>query len=81
MVRVRNGDASVRGDTEVALGDEVTIAVTADTADQVHVHGYDELVDVRPGEVAQVRFTADIPGVFEVELEDAGLPLLELTVR
>ena len=81
VVTVRNRDASVRGDTEVALGDEVTIAVTADTADHVHVHGYDELVDIRPGEVARVRFTADIPGVFEVELEDAGLPLLELTVR
>ena len=66
---------------EVSTGDKVAIAVTSDVADHVHVHGYDELVDLVPGERAVLRFTANIPGVWEVELEDAGDLLFELKVE
>ncbi len=38
-------------------------------SDEVHVHGYDHRAPVAPGAPAEVRFTPDIPGVFEVELE------------
>jgi hypothetical protein len=68
------------GRQSVAVGDNVVIQVTSDTADHVHLHGYDVMVDVVPGTPAMVAFTADIPGAFEVELEDAGLLLLELEV-
>lgn len=66
---------------EVEVGEKVSIAVTSDVADHVHVHGYDELVDVAPDERAVLRFTADIPGVWEVELEDAHKLLFELKVQ
>jgi hypothetical protein len=65
----------------VPVGDEVTIHVTADGDDEIHVHGYDLHQDVVAGEEATLTFTADIPGVFEVELEDSGLVLTKLEVR
>jgi hypothetical protein len=68
-------------DPTVAVGDTVLMVVTADVSDEVHVHGYDLIGEVAPGEPAQIEFTADIPGIFEVELEDARLPLLELRVE
>jgi nitrous oxide reductase len=65
---------------EVPVGDELTLRVTADVADEVHVHGYDLTADVAPGTPAELTFVADIPGQFEVELEEAGLLIVELLV-
>lgn len=67
--------------TVVPLGSEVTISVLSDVDDEIHVHGYDHHQDVAAGEVSALSFTADIPGVFEIELEDAGLRLVEIEVR
>lgn len=64
----------------VTQGDEVLIVVRADVSDHVHVHGYDLMDDVAPGAPARIRFRANVPGVFEVELEDAGRPLLQLEI-
>ena len=73
----------VGGDTgrvPVTAGEEVTLVITSDVADEVHVHGYDLTADLPPGTPAELAFTADIPGVFEVELHDAGTVLLSLQV-
>lgn len=81
-VRVANGRVAERtGSSEVALGEKVRLHVECDTADEVHVHGYDASAPCAPGKAAAITFTADIPGVFEVELEESGLALLDLTVR
>ena len=64
----------------VALGDTIVIRVSSDVADEVHVHGYDLTADVEAGGSAAIQFDATVPGVFEVELESAGLPLLSLEV-
>jgi hypothetical protein len=66
---------------DVPLGSPVELVVTSDVADEVHVHGYDEMADVTPGNPARVSFAASIPGVFEVELETAKLRLLQLRVQ
>lgn len=65
---------------EADVGDIVALTVTSDVADHVHVHGYDLETPVSPGKPAEVTFQADIPGVFEVELEDRGLEIAELVV-
>ena len=65
---------------KVPLDGKVRLEVTADRADEVHLHGYDRKVDVEPGTPAVLELTADVPGVFEVELEEAGLKLVELQV-
>jgi hypothetical protein len=54
--------------------------VTSDVADEIHVHGYDLSTDVEAGGTAEVKFVADVPGIFEVELEEAVIPLVELEV-
>jgi plastocyanin len=80
-VTVAHGKAS--GDTgrvEVATGTAVTLVVTSDVADEVHVHGYDIEKELTPGEPATLQFDATVPGVFEVELHHAGTVLLRLQV-
>ena len=65
----------------VKRGRLVVIRVTSDVADHVHLHGYDVMADVGPGEPATIEFSADVPGRFEIELEDLGLQIAELEVR
>ncbi|WP_436792718.1 hypothetical protein [Actinospongicola halichondriae] len=79
-VTVDGGEVAGGGRTKVALGDPVTIRVTSDVADHIHLHGYDVMVDVAAGETVDLTFDATIPGVFEVELEESGLQLLELEI-
>ena len=70
----------VRTET-VRVGDQVVLRVTSDVAEEVHVHTYDVTAEVAPGRTQHVRFTATIPGRFEVELEKKGKQLLVLEVR
>jgi hypothetical protein len=82
-------EAKVTGDNvetasrrvRVELGQKVRVRVEADHAEEVHVHGYDLKADVAPGKPAVIDFTADVPGVFEVELEESGRSLFELQVQ
>ena len=65
---------------EAEMGSEVHFTVVSDAAEQVHVHGYDLFFDVAPGAPATVMFIADVPGVFEVELEGSHTLIVELIV-
>ncbi len=79
-VSVSGGSVDGGGRTKVPLGDTVTIRVTSDVADHIHLHGYDVMVDIAAGGTGELVFDATIPGVFEVELEDARIQLLELEI-
>ena len=61
-------------------GDIVVVAVRSDVVDHVHVHGYDLMADVGPGKPARIRFRASLTGRFELELEDRGEQIAQLTV-
>ncbi|WP_290062106.1 hypothetical protein [Amycolatopsis solani] len=65
---------------EVAPGRAVRLEVTSDTADELHVHGYDKEAELTAGQPGSVAFTADIPGLFEVELHHSGAKLTQLRV-
>lgn len=52
---------------EARAGDEVTIEVTVDEPQELHLHGYDLEQEAAPGAPAVFRFTADLEGVFELE--------------
>lgn len=65
----------------VELGRDVVLVVRSDVADRVHLHGYDLIADVAPGAPARIRFTADVPGRFELEFEERHVHLADLTVR
>ena len=82
-IEVQVTGGQVTGDTgrvPVAAGTSVTLVVTSDAADEIHVHGYDRTAALAPGTPAELSFDATIPGVFEVELHEAGTVLLSLQV-
>ena len=82
VVVVRNGQP-VGGvkHAEIEQGAQVLFIVRSDVSDHVHLHGYDLLADVAPGQPARIRFRASQPGVFEAELEDRVVLIAELEVR
>jgi hypothetical protein len=65
----------------VPLGSTVELVVASDVADEVHLHGYDRRSFVTAGASTTIRLVADLPGVFEAELEQRAVPLAELQVR
>ncbi len=80
-VQFENGEVVgglVRAD--IVQGSQVVLVVRADVEDEVHLHGYDLTANVSPGQPGRITFRADDDGVFEVELEELGVPIAELTV-
>ena len=81
-VTVRGGSVVEGGSRQRAtLNQPVTIRVTSDVADEVHVHGYEKKFNVAAGQRGEVTFNANIPGVFEVEFERTHKLLFTLEVR
>jgi hypothetical protein len=64
----------------VQQGDEITLHVTTDTADEFHLHGYNLLVKLRPNETATLHFIAKLSGRFTYELHKSDLELGALEV-
>ena len=65
----------------VNKGDRVVLVVKSDVADEIHLHGYDLSRKVAAGGTARLTFTATLPGRFEVELEQRGVQIADLTVN
>jgi heme/copper-type cytochrome/quinol oxidase subunit 2 len=67
---------------EVKNGDRVRLQVaSSDTSDEIHIHGYDLMKDLKAGGSVRFAFTANADGIFEIELEDAGVQIAELVVE
>ncbi len=62
-------------------GDQIRFVVMSDTADEVHVHGYDIEEEVPAGGSAEFDFPADSDGIYEVELHSSETQIAELTVN
>ena len=83
-ISVSFADGAVAGGVRtetVPLDEPVRIEVSGDVEEEVHLHTYDLVDDVAPNDPAAFEFTADIPGVHEVELEGSHLLVLELQVE
>lgn len=81
LVTIAGGE--VRGVADriaVAVGSTVAITATSDVTDEIHIHGFNQFLKLTPGVEATLTFTANAPGLFEVELEKAGTFLFELEV-
>lgn len=65
----------------VRRGADVVVNVTAAVADRAHLHGYDLSAEVGPGRPARIGFRAEAVGRFEIELEERGDLIAELTVE
>ncbi|MER5963155.1 hypothetical protein [Streptomyces sp. NPDC002057] len=66
---------------ELKKGERLTLRVTSDRADTLHVHGYDRELPLSPGTPATLTLTVDRTGLFEVETHESGLVLTQLVVR
>lgn len=79
---IKNGKP-VGGITDLTYseGEQVRFKVDSDVSDEVHMHGYDIMKDVKAGGSVTFDFPATIEGIFEAELENRGEQILELTVN
>ncbi len=82
-VTIADGEASPQGErVEVGVGEPVTITVTSDAVDEIHVHSDpDVTIDVEAGGSAQETFTIDTPGQVAVESHELGVTIVQLVVR
>jgi hypothetical protein len=73
----------VGGITEISVeeGEEVRFKVQSAVADEVHMHGYDIMKDVKAGGSVSFDFPATLEGIFEAELEGRKEQILELRVN
>jgi heme/copper-type cytochrome/quinol oxidase subunit 2 len=65
----------------VNKGEQVRFSVTSDVSDEVHVHGYDFMKDVKAGGTVRFDFPAKIDGSFEIELENRKEQIAALEVQ
>jgi len=66
----------------VDKGDRVRIQVSSpDTTDEIHLHGYDLMRDLKAGGRVRFSFDATADGIYEIELEGAGTQIGKLVVE
>ena len=74
---VVKGGKPVPGPSVVKLkrDDPVVLQVVSDAADELHVHGYNLQLKLRPNEPATLKFAARRTGRFSIELHKSGAEL------
>jgi hypothetical protein len=60
------------GVVRVIKGDSVTLRWQTDEKVALHMHGYDILLDVEPGSVAEMNFEAKVSGRFPITSHGFG---------
>lgn len=66
---------------EFSAGEEVRFRVSSDKAEEIHVHGYDLAKDVPAGGTVEFAFPAELEGIYEAELEELGVQIVELQIN
>lgn len=80
-------DVTVTGTTmspsslTVKQGDHVTMNVTTDKAEEIHLHEYDIKFEGEPGKKVTHTFDAKITGDHVIEIEDTSTEIGKLTVN
>lgn len=71
---VVKGGKVVEGPKVIKLkrDDAVTLNITADRADELHLHGYDLHLKLEAGKMATLKFVAKRTGRFTFELHEGG---------
>jgi hypothetical protein len=78
---IRHGEP-VGGPLELKVrsGERIRFEVKADEPDELHLHGYDQYIDVGPGKPTKVDIKATIEGIFELESHHTGALLAKISV-
>jgi hypothetical protein len=69
------------GHLQANEGDTVTLSISTDRYEEIHLHGYDKHFFPSPGQAATVTFTADKTGDFVIEIESSSQSLGLLAVQ
>ena len=79
---VVKNEAPVGGLAQIRVkkGDPVKFTVQSDSAQEIHVHGYNFEKEVPAGGTISFSFPAKIDGSFEIELEEPGVQIANLQV-
>lgn len=75
--KVSSGESTLK----VKQNETVTVKVTANTKDELHLHGYDKSFELEPGKRAELSFKADRTGQFEAELHSKEVLIFVLEVQ
>lgn len=63
------------------MGEKLTLTVTSDHDDQLHIHGFEVEEDLVATKPLSVTVTGAQPGVYEVETHHPELRLLKIAVK
>jgi hypothetical protein len=82
-IAIRQGRIDPQGErVQVKVGQDVTLRVTSDAAEEIHVHSDPERTyKVEPGGVLQETFSIDRPGQVAIEAHEFGVTIVQLVVR
>lgn len=82
-IGIKDGKVTPHGDrVDVKVGQEVTLRISSDAAEEIHVHSDPEhTYQVKPGEAIEESFTIDTPGQVAVESHHLGATVVQLVVR
>ena len=72
--------ASGKSVIQVHRGEQVVLRFKSNTADELHLHGYDLYARITPQETAVLEFSANRTGRFTLELHEAQTELGALEV-
>ena len=85
--QARTFNVDVKGGTmspnhlDARQGDTITINLTADKAEEIHLHGFDLKFETEPGKTVTKTFKADRTCECDIEIEDTSTHLGDLTVK
>ena len=82
-IAVKDRKVTPQGDrVEVKVGQKITLHITSDAHEGVHVHSEPEHeYEVGPGDDVEKSFTIDTPGQITVEAHHLGVTIVQLVVR
>lgn len=65
----------------VKQNDNVTLNITGDHTEEIHIHGYDLLKTIEAGKSGVYKFRADKSGDYEIEIETTSTTVGHLVVN
>ena len=82
-IAIKDGKVTPQGDrVDVKVGQKVTLRISSDAAEEIHVHSDPEhTYEVKPGDAIEESFTIDTPGQVAVEAHELDATIVQLVVR
>lgn len=82
-VDIRGGDVSPTNQRlDARVGETITVLVTSDSVDELHVHAVPEhSFAVEPAAAQEFRFSVDVPGQVSLELHELGKTVATLRIH